>query len=153
MRHPGPRRGSQRRTQPPFFRVGHLREPQTYTYSSQAPQVSPTDLVNDNLTPETFYTYQIVFVPDMTQKYGLKVEGGAGELRAAMDLVNGWQFTGLGPFYMKDSSTSQNVLSAGIAANLAARGVGDVIKDIAITPPRWCQHHDHARGPRKIQGK
>jgi len=108
---------------------------QTYTYSSQAPQVSPRDLVNDNLTPETFYTYQIIFVPDMTQKYGLKVKGGAGELRAAMNLVNGWQFTGIGPFYMKDSSTSQNTLSAGIAANLAARGVGDLIKDIASLNP------------------
>jgi hypothetical protein len=92
-------------------------------------------MVNDNLTPETFYTYQIVFVPDMTKKFALKVKGGVGEIRAAINLVNGWQFTGLGPFYMKDSSTAQNTLSAGIAANLAARGVGDLVKDIASLGP------------------
>ncbi len=85
----------------------------------------------DRLAPETFFTYQIVFVPDLTQKYGLVVKGGAGEIRAAMNLVNGWMFTGLGPYYMKDSSTTQNVLAGGITANLAASGVANVISSIA----------------------
>src|SRR5262249_27795721 len=87
-------------------------------------------LGNDRLTPEAFYTYHIVFVPDLTQKYGLKINGGVGEIRAAMNLVNGWQFTGVGPFYMKDSSTAQNILASGITANLAGRAVGDVVKSI-----------------------
>ena len=82
----------------------------------------------DGLKPEAFFTYHIVFVPDMTQKYGLKIKGGAGEIRAAMNLVNGWQFTGLGPYYMKDSSTAQNTLAAGITANLAASGVADAVE-------------------------
>ncbi len=104
-------------------------------FSSQAPNVTPNELPLDGFAPETFYTYQIVFVPDMTQKFALKVKGGVGEIRAALNVVNGWQFTGLGPYYMKDSSTAQNTLSAGIAANLAASGVGDIIKDIAQLNP------------------
>ena len=97
--------------------------------------ISPYGRVTDDrLTPETFYTYHIVFVPDMTHKYGLKIKGGVGEIRAAMNLVNGWQFTGLGPYYMKDSSTAQDTLASGITANLAASGVANVIRSIASLP-------------------
>jgi hypothetical protein len=98
---------------------------------SQGAPISPGEAPSDGLTPDTFYTYQIVFVPDLSQKYGLRIKGGVGEIRAAMNLVNGWQFTGLGPYYMKDSSTAQNALSNGIAANLAASGVADVVTSIS----------------------
>ncbi|WP_197446378.1 hypothetical protein [Tautonia plasticadhaerens] len=107
-------------------------------YSPGGPPITPSagQLPQELIGPETFYTYQIVFVPDMSQKYGLKVKGGAGEIRAAMNLVNGWMFTGLGPYYMKDSSTSQNTLSSGIAANLAASGVADVITSLSKLKPQ-----------------
>jgi len=101
------------------------------TYSATKPNVTPEKVASDGLTPDVFYTYQIIFIPDMTQKYGLKIRGGVGEIRAAMNLVNGWQFTGLGPFYMKDSSTAQNTLATGIAANLTGRGVANVVSSIA----------------------
>jgi hypothetical protein len=104
-------------------------------YSGTGAPISPGAVAPDGLRPETFYTYHIVFVPDMTQKYGLKIKGGAGEIRAAMNLVNGWQFTGLGPYYMKDSSTAQNTLAGGITANLAASGVADVVKAVAGLKP------------------
>ena len=86
---------------------------------------------NDGLAPETFFTYELVFVPDLSQKYSLKLEGGAGEMRAAMNLVNGWQFTGLGPYYFKDSSSAQNLISRGIALNLGLGGVADVVNSAA----------------------
>ena len=104
-------------------------------YSSGGAPISPGVVAPDGLKPDAFYTYHILFVPDLTQKYGLKIKGGAGEIRAAMNLVNGWQFTGLGPYYMKDSSTAQNTLSAGITANLAASGVADVVKAVASLKP------------------
>jgi hypothetical protein len=72
-----------------------------------------------------------VFVPDLTQKYVLDVEGGAGEVRAAINLVNGWQFTGLGPYYMKDSSTAQNLFARGVQINLGLRGAADLVNSIA----------------------
>ena len=105
------------------------------TYSTTAPQVTPGTVASDGLKPDAFFTYHVIFVPDLTQKYGLKITGGAGEIRAAMNLVNGWQFTGLGPYYMKDSSTTQNILAGGISANLAANGVADVVKQVASLKP------------------
>ncbi|HKB05410.1 MAG TPA: hypothetical protein VKD90_24510, partial [Gemmataceae bacterium] len=93
--------------------------------------VVPFTAPSDGLTPETFYTYQIIFVPDMSQKYGLKVRGGPGEIRAAMNLVNGWQFTGIGPFYMKDSATAQNILASGISARLGGQAAADLVNAAA----------------------
>ena len=91
----------------------------------------PAQLPRDGLGPHTFYTYEIVFVPDLTQKYVMSVQGGAGEIRATMNLVNGWMFTGLGPYYMKDSSTAQNIMSHGLATNLGLAGAADVVTSLA----------------------
>jgi hypothetical protein len=93
----------------------------------QSAALTPKDTPPDGLAPGTFYTYHIVFVPDLTQKYGLKIHGGPGEIRAAMNLVNGWQFTGIGPFYMKDSATAQNVLASGISTRLGGQAAADII--------------------------
>jgi len=68
--------------------------------------VVPSTPLRDGLTPQTFYTYQVIVLPDLTQKYGLRVKGGVGEMRATLNLVNGWMFTGPGPVYFKDSSTA-----------------------------------------------
>ncbi len=95
-------------------------------YDANTPNVTPSC---DKL--ETFFTYQIIFVPDLSQKYGLRIKGGPGEIRATMNMVNGWMYTGMGPYYMKDSSTAQNILAAGIGANLAGSGVADVIDSVA----------------------
>ncbi|QDT16756.1 hypothetical protein CA12_28630 [Alienimonas californiensis] len=97
---------------------------------SRGAPVSPGQAPSDGLTPDTFFTYHIMFVPDLSQKYGLKIRGGAGEFRAAMQMVNGWQFTGLGPFYMKDSSSAQNGMAGGIASNLALGGAADVVNSV-----------------------
>jgi len=101
------------------------------TLTSTNNGVVPPASFKDGVTPDTFYTYHIVFVPDMTQKYKIKIKGGAGEFRAAMSLVNGWMFTGLGPFYLKDSSTAQNILACGGALTLGGRGVADVVSSLA----------------------
>ncbi len=34
---------------------------------------------NDGVEVDSFFTYQIMFIPDLTQKYGLRISGGAGE--------------------------------------------------------------------------
>lgn len=103
-----------------------------HQHSTGAPLAPGVGAVEpDGLTPHMFFTYEIVFVPDLTQKYVLDVEGGAGEIRAAINLVNGWQFTGLGPYYMKDSSTAQNLFARGVQLNLGLQGAADVINSIA----------------------
>jgi len=102
-----------------------------HVFTDGGAPISPGTVPGDGLAPDTFFTYQIVFIPDMTQKYGLKIKGGTGEIRAALNLVNGWQFAGMGPYYMKNSSTAQNVLAGGVGANLAFRGVADVVRSVA----------------------
>jgi len=79
--------------------------------------VVPAASIPDGLTPDVFYTYQIVYLPDLTHRYGLRVKGGSGELRATLDLVNGWMFTGPGPLYLRDSFTSEKITAGGSAAS------------------------------------
>ncbi len=86
--------------------------------------VTPSGSLPDGLTPEVFYTYQILYLPDLTQKYGLEIHNGPGEFRATMNLVNGWMNTGAGPIYMKDSTTAANTVATGMA-------VSDVIDSVA----------------------
>ncbi len=93
--------------------------------------MTPEGRVQDGLAPDSFYTYQIMFVPDLGQKYGLSIKGKPGEVRAAMNLVNGWMYTGMGPYYMKNSSTAQNTIAAGAAAMFVGRGVADALNSIA----------------------
>lgn len=102
-----------------------------HVFSESGAPVTPGNVPSDGLAPDTFFTYHIVFVPDLTQKYGLKIRGGPGEIRAAMNLVNGWQFTGLGPYYMKDSSTAQDILARGISLRLAGQAAADVLNGVA----------------------
>lgn len=80
--------------------------------------------------PAGSYDARIVFVPDMSQKYFLRVTGGPGEIRAALNLVNGWMFTGPGAYYQKDSSKAQNTMAFGAALKLGGSGAADVINSI-----------------------
>jgi hypothetical protein len=107
---------------------------------SEEPGQLPTNLsevltpdatrIDDGTSPDSFFTYQIVFVPDLSQKYGLRVKGGTGEMRAAMNLVNGWMYTGMGPFYLKDSSMAQNIMAIGASSMFAGRGAADVVESV-----------------------
>ncbi|MCA9178133.1 MAG: hypothetical protein KDB14_26900 [Planctomycetales bacterium] len=93
--------------------------------------MTPAGRIEDGLSPDSFYTYQIVFIPDLGQKYGLRIKGKPGEVRAAMNLVNGWMYTGMGPYYLKDSSTAQNIMAMGVGALFAGRGAADVLDSVA----------------------
>jgi hypothetical protein len=70
---------------------------------------------SDGFIPQEYFTYQIVYLPDLTQKYGLRIHGGHGELRATENLVNGWMHTGPGPFYTKNSSSAETATAVGQA--------------------------------------
>lgn len=123
--------GGENQTGTPGEAKGTATKSAPILHTANGAPINPNNAPSDGLSPNTFYTYQIIFVPDMSQKYGLKVKGGVGEIRAAMNLVNGWQFTGLGPYYMKDSSTAQNILSSGIATRLGGQAVADVLNSAA----------------------
>jgi hypothetical protein len=79
--------------------------------------VVPSASIPDGLTPDVFYTYQIVYLPDLTHRYGLRVKGGSGEMRATLNLTNGWMFTGPGPLYLRDSFTGEKIAATGGAVS------------------------------------
>ena len=87
----------------------------------------PQEAPEDGLIPETFYTYQILYLPDLTQKYGLRIHGRSGELRATENLVNGWMHTGPGPLYLGNSSTAASIAAAGTALGSVAESVGKIL--------------------------
>jgi hypothetical protein len=98
--------------------------------STKEQMTPPTARIQDGIIPDSFFTYQIVFVPDLSQKYGLRVRGNRGEVRAAMNLVNGWMYTGMGPYYLKDSSTAQNRMAVGVAMMFAGRAASQVLGEV-----------------------
>jgi hypothetical protein len=102
--------------------------PHQVPHSSKETGIPTAPNVSSSSVP--FFTYQIIFVPDLTQKHYLRIKGGPGEVRAALNLVNGWMYTGLGPFYMKDSSTAQNILASGVLLKFAGSGAADVINSV-----------------------
>ena len=91
--------------------------PSSQVFGPASIAVVPAAAIPDGYQPDTFYTYQIVYLPDLTQKYGLRVKGGMGEMRATLNLVNGWMNTGPGPVYFKDSSSAQTILASGTAVS------------------------------------
>jgi len=91
--------------------------------------VVPPASISDGLIPQEFYTYQIVYIPDLTQKYGLRIKGGSGEFRATENFVNGWMHTGPGPFYMRDSFTAQSVQAVGQAVS----DIGGTLGQVALS--------------------
>ena len=65
----------------------------------------------------TFFTYEIVFLPDLS-KYVLQVNGGPGEMLRCHEPGQRSAVHGLGPDYLKDSSTAHNDMVRGVAINL-----------------------------------
>jgi hypothetical protein len=99
------------------------------------PGVVPATPTSDGLIPDTFYTYQFIALPDLTQKYGLVVKGGAGELRSTLNIVNGWMFTGPGPLYLRDSFTSENIAASGTAAQQITDSLAKIASMAMGIPP------------------
>lgn len=104
--------------------------------------VVPPASISDGLIPQEFYTYQIIYLPDPAQKYGLRVKGGHGQMRATLNLVNGWMFTGPGPLGINTSSAAQTIAATGQAVGSfvqsAEQGVlsGLGIPSLGVQPPR-----------------
>ena len=109
--------------------------------SSNAPSVGlqsiavvPSGPISDGLIPQEFYTYNFVFLPDLTQKYGLRISGGVGELRASENLVNGWMHTGPGPLYMKDSNSAETLTATGQMVSSIGSTLGQIALSAAGIP-------------------
>lgn len=104
------------------------------TVGLQSIAVVPPGPISDGLVPQEFYTYNFVFLPDLTQKYGLRIKGGVGEMRATENLVNGWMHTGPGPIYFKDSSTAETLMASGQMVSDIGSTLGQIALNAAGIP-------------------
>jgi len=59
----------------------------------------------------THYAYQIVYLPDRCNQYGLKVTPGIGTLETRIQLEEGWKFTGT--TLDLDSKTPETIAAVG----------------------------------------
>jgi len=60
---------------------------------------------------ESVYAYQIVYLPDRCNQYGLRVSRGVGTLESRIELENGWMFTGTS--LKTDSKTPETIAAIG----------------------------------------
>ena len=60
---------------------------------------------------KTVYAYQIVYLPDQCNQYGLKVSRGIGTLDSKITLEDGWKFTGTE--LKTDSKTPETIEAIG----------------------------------------
>jgi hypothetical protein len=97
--------------------------------------VIPPAPISDGLVPQEFYTYQVVYLPDTTRKYGLRIKGGHGEFRATANFVNGWMYTGPGPFVVSTSTAAQDITATGQAVGQVAESVGQIVLNRLRTTP------------------
>jgi len=101
--------------------------------------VVPAASIPDGLQPETFFTYQVLYLPDLTEKYALRVTGGVGEMRATLNMVNGWMFTGPGPVYFHDSSTAETVTAYGTSVSGVLESAASLVRSIYGIPSQGSQ--------------
>ena len=60
---------------------------------------------------EAVHAYQIVYLPDRCNQYGLTVSRGIGTLESRIELEDGWKFTGL--TLETDSKTPETIAAIG----------------------------------------
>ena len=68
------------------------------------------------------YSVQVIYLPDLKRRYGLKIDKGTGTFDSTITLVDGWKLTGIN--VKSDSKTAEIISSVGGAAN----DVGALIK-------------------------
>jgi len=77
----------------------------------------PTKVAASNSTP--VYAYQIVYLPDRSEKHGLSIKRGIGTLDSKITLTDGWRFTGTE--VKTDSKTPETIQAV---ANLIKESAG-----------------------------
>ncbi|MFN4196625.1 MAG: hypothetical protein ACK4FM_01275 [Caldimicrobium sp.] len=77
--------------------------------------------VSTNNTQGDTYSFQVIYLPDLTQKHFLEILPGTGEVKTNITLVDGWKFVGLN--LQADAKTADII-----------KAIGEVIKAAPIPP-------------------
>jgi hypothetical protein len=76
--------------------------------------IQPTGKATTPSKPDadkTRYAYQIVYLPDRCNQYGLRISRGIGTLQTRIELEDGWKFTGTD--LKTDSKTPETIAAIG----------------------------------------
>ena len=71
------------------------------------------------------YSVQVIYLPDLKRRYGLKIDKGTGTFDSTITLVDGWKLTGIN---VKSDSKTAEIISA---VGGAAKDIGTLVKKIA----------------------
>ena len=75
-----------------------------------------TALAKKSVTPgeeRDEFSYRLIYLPDMTRKYGIEFERGFGTFDGSITLVDGWKLTGIN--LKTDSKTAETITAVGSA--------------------------------------
>ncbi len=64
------------------------------------------------------FSFQVIYLPDLAQKHGLKIASRTGVINTTVTLVDGWKFTGLNLY--ADAKTYETIQAVGSAVVQAA---------------------------------
>ena len=87
--------------------------------------------VTTNIKEKDSYSFQIIYLPDLTQKYGLEIHSRTGTIKTNVTLINGWKFVGLN--LDADAKTSEIIQSIGSAITSVISPLENLEKGLA--PP------------------
>lgn len=87
-------------------------------------RTSKTEIVAADKTEEDVYRFKILYLPDKSEKYGLKIKARTGTIKTNMTLVDGWQLTGVN--LDADAKTKETIEAVATGLQNILSGIKDV---------------------------
>jgi hypothetical protein len=83
---------------------------------------STTTITTKSPPVNDFFSSRIIYLPDISEKYGIKISRGTGTFKGKISIVDGWKFVGIN--LETDSKTKETL-----------EGLGELIKALASVSP------------------
>jgi hypothetical protein len=80
--------------------------------------------VTTNNEKGDFYSFQIIYLPDLTQKYGLEIQSRTGTIKTNVTLIDGWKLVGIN--LDADAKISDTIKAVGELIPSIPKGMGIV---------------------------
>lgn len=81
------------------------------------------------------YSFQVIYLPDLTQKYGLEILSRTGEVKTNITLVDGWKLVGLN--LDADAKTSDIIKAIGeVIPKLLPVEKSQLVEKVQIVPEK-----------------
>jgi len=76
------------------------------------------------------FAWQIIFLPDLEQKYGLRFKRGWGSQETSINLVDGWKLAGINS--KSDAKTAETIAAIGTVIKEAASAASAVVSPVKM---------------------